>query len=102
MVTLYEDAELSWRANINSWKAIYVPKSIIYHKIGKSIKKEDSKLLYFQRLGIKNITLTVKEYGTLDQKIVFSFVFLNLIISYIILTCLINYRKFIRLMRKTE
>lgn len=102
LVTLYEDAELSWRANKNSWKAIYVPKSIIYHKIGRSIKKEDSKLLYFQRLGIKNITLTVKEYGTLDQKILFSFVFLNLIISYTILACLVNYRKFIRPMRKTE
>ncbi|OPX60226.1 MAG: N-glycosyltransferase [Methanobacterium sp. PtaB.Bin024] len=102
LVTLYEDAELSWRANKNSWKAIYVPKSIIYHKIGRSIKKEDSKLLYFQRLGIKNITLTVKEYGTLDQKMLFIFVFLNLIISYTILACLINYREFIRFMRKTE
>jgi hypothetical protein len=101
LVTQYEDAEFSWRAYINSWKAIYVPQSIVYHKIGRSIKKEDSKLLYFQRLSIKNITSTVKEYGTIKQKILFSFILLKFIITYVILVCLINSRKLINLEKKS-
>jgi GT2 family glycosyltransferase len=102
LVTQYEDAEFSWRAYINSWKAIYVPQSIVYHKIGRSIKKEDSKLLYFQRLSIKNITSTVKEYGTIKQKILFSFILLKFIITYGILVCLINSRKLINLEKKLK
>ncbi len=101
LVTQYEDAEFSWRAYINSWKAIYVPKSIVYHKIGRSIKKEDSKLLYFQRLSIKNITSTVKEYGTSKQKILFSFILINLYISYVILAFVIYTRRLIKFRKKT-
>lgn len=71
-ITSYEDAELSWRANKNSWKAIYVPKSIIYHKGWRSIKKDDSKWFYFWGLSLKNTTLTVKEYGTFYQKTLYS------------------------------
>ena len=71
-ITSYEDAELSWRASKNSWKAVYVPKSIIYHKGWRSIKKDNSKWFYFWGLSLKNTTSTVKEYGTFYQKTIFS------------------------------
>lgn len=84
-ITSYEDAELSWRANKNSWKAQYVPKSIIYHKGERSIKKDDSKLLYFKNLSLNNITLTVKEHGNRRQKILFTFLLIKFVIgSYIV------------------
>ena len=76
-ITSYEDAELSWRANRNLWKAKYVPKSIVYHKISKSIKKDDSEILFYQMLSLKNMTLTVKKYGKLNEKILFTFVIIK-------------------------
>lgn len=71
-ITSYEDAELSWRANKNSWKAFYVPNSVIYHKGWRSIKKDSSKWFYFWGLSLKNVTSTVNEYGTFYQKLQFS------------------------------
>nr|WP_319374969.1 glycosyltransferase family 2 protein [uncultured Methanobacterium sp.] len=71
-VMIYEDAELSWRANKNSWKSIYVPKSIIYHKGERSIKKDNTKWFYFWGLTLKNMTSTVKDYGNIYQKTLFA------------------------------
>lgn len=35
----FEDADLSWRAYKNRWKARYVPTSVVYHKGGGTSKK---------------------------------------------------------------
>jgi Predicted glycosyltransferases len=76
-ITSYEDAELSWRAYKNSWKAVYVPKSIVYHKGERSIRKKNSKLAYFRGLTLKNQTLTVEKYGNLNQKILFALILIS-------------------------
>jgi GT2 family glycosyltransferase len=73
--TGYEDAELSWRSNKNGWKARYVPKSIVYHKRGKSLNKKsvNSKMVLLQ---LQNMVRTAEKYGNLREKLLFSFVIL--------------------------
>lgn len=84
-ITSYEDAELSWRAYRNSWNAIYVPQSIVYHKGERSITKDSTKVSYFRNLSLKNMTITVKEYGNTKQKILFTFLITYFMIgSYIL------------------
>jgi GT2 family glycosyltransferase len=80
-ITSYEDAELSWRANRNHWKAIYVPNSIVYHKGERSTKKDETKILYFQNQSLKNMTSTVKQYGYPYQKIQYTLIILSLMIA---------------------
>ena len=36
---IYEDVDLTFRAVVMGWKCIYLPKSIIYHKVSTTIKK---------------------------------------------------------------
>jgi hypothetical protein len=80
-ITYYEDAELSWRANRNSWEARYVPKSVVFHKGESSIKKDNSKTVYFRNLGLRNMTLTVKLYGTHYQRTLFTLKLLKFLIG---------------------
>lgn len=84
-VTSYEDAELSWRAYRHRWNAKYVPKSIVYHKGEKSITKDSKKVSYFRNLSLKNMTITVKEYGSNTKKVLFTFLIIYFMIgSYIL------------------
>lgn len=84
-ITYYEDAELSWRAYRNSWGAKYVPGSIVYHKGESSIKKDSEKVSYFRNLSLKNMTITVKEYGNNTQKVLFTILIIYFMIgSYIL------------------
>ncbi|HRV76036.1 MAG TPA: glycosyltransferase family 2 protein, partial [Candidatus Saccharimonadales bacterium] len=54
----YEDADLSFRANLAGWKVIYTPKAIVEHEIGASSSKV-SGLAY--KMSVKNqIMLLVK------------------------------------------
>jgi GT2 family glycosyltransferase len=72
-ITLGEDADLSWRAHNRGWKAIYNPKSIIYHKRGKSITKK-SIIPKMTILSLKNTTEYVNRYGNFIQKFQFKLV----------------------------
>lgn len=76
-VTMYEDAELSWRAYKNGWKALFVPSSIVYHKRGSTVKKESKINREVTLLYIRNVATTVKCHGTDPQKIIFFFAFLK-------------------------
>jgi GT2 family glycosyltransferase len=69
-VTLGEDADLSWRAYNKDWKAIYAPKSIVYHKRGRSITKK-SVLPEMTILSTKNTVEYVTRYGNSIQKLLF-------------------------------
>ena len=75
-ITLGEDAELSMRARKFGWKAKFVPKSIVYHKRGKSITKKDviNKMTF---LSTKNITENVLRYGTRKEKVLYSLVLIK-------------------------
>ncbi len=75
-VTLGEDADLSWRAYNNGWKAIYAPKAIIYHKRGRSIAKK-SVLPKMTILSTKNTADYVTRYGTSTHKFLFLLILLK-------------------------
>ena len=72
-VTLGEDADLSWRAYNKDWKAIYAPKSIVYHKRGQSITKK-SVLPKMTILSTKNTVEYVTRYGSTIQKLLYTIV----------------------------
>ncbi len=72
-ITLGEDADLSWRAHNHGWRAIYNPKSIIYHKRGRSITKK-SVIPKMTILSLKNTTEYVSRYGNFIQKLQFKLV----------------------------
>ena len=73
----YEDAELSWRAYINGWKAKYVPGAVVYHKRGKTIRKNKTILHEVMLLTIRNTIITVKRYGTPTQKFLFTILWIK-------------------------
>ena len=52
-VTLGEDADLSWRAHNQGWKATYTPKAVVYHKRGQTITRK-SVLPEMTVLSLKN------------------------------------------------
>jgi GT2 family glycosyltransferase len=75
-ITLGEDADLSWRAYNKGWKATYAPKSIVYHKRGRSITKE-SVLPRMTLLSTKNTTEYVVRNGSNIHKFQYLFVLLK-------------------------
>jgi GT2 family glycosyltransferase len=75
-ITLGEDADLSWRAYNKGWKAIYAPKSIVYHKRGRSITKE-TVLPRMTLLSTKNTTEYVVRNGSKIHKFQYLFVLLK-------------------------
>lgn len=44
---LYEDVDLSFRAQLHGYKCIYVPEAIVYHKVGSSIGHDSSLSIYY-------------------------------------------------------
>lgn len=79
--TQYEDAELSWRAHRQGWKAKFVPLSIVYHKRGAT-KRKDAQIYYQLDVlrNIENVVRTVKRYGTVSQKFLFALSLIKTII----------------------
>jgi GT2 family glycosyltransferase len=75
-VTLGEDADLSWRAYNNDWKAIYAPKAIVYHKRGRSITRK-SVLPEMTTLSTKNTADYVTRYGSSTHKFLFLLILLK-------------------------
>jgi GT2 family glycosyltransferase len=69
-VTLGEDADLSWRAHNQGWKAIYTPNAIIYHKRGQAITKKDV-IPEMTVLSLKNTAEYVSRYGNVKNKLAF-------------------------------
>jgi GT2 family glycosyltransferase len=75
-ITLGEDADLSWRAYNNGWKAVFAPKAIVYHKRGRSITKK-SVLPQMTLLSTKNTTRYVVKNGNTIHKFLYLFVLLK-------------------------
>ena len=76
--TVYEDAELSWRAFRNGWNAKYAPNSIVYHKRGGTRRRRSNNIVYMTNLLlIRNTVTTVKRYGTKTQKMLFTLIWLR-------------------------
>ena len=75
--TVYEDAELSWRAFRNGWNAKYAPNSIVYHKRGGTRRRSNNISYMTNLLLIRNTVTTVKRYGTKTQKMLFTLVWLR-------------------------
>lgn len=67
----YEDADLSWRAYSQGWKAIYSPNSIVYHKRGGTKEKNKRMKAKLSERNLINMIRTVNKHGTYSQKITF-------------------------------
>lgn len=71
---LYEDIDLSFRAQLHGYKCLYIPDAIAYHKCGDSIKKVNKKAMYF---GYRNIEYAyIKNFPT---KLIFFYLIFHLI-----------------------
>lgn len=72
----FEDVDIGWKAWIWGYKVVCVPKSIVYHAGGQTVKKLSS---FIQYHGVKN-TITIRlvnfEIGIAISSIVKFFVFL--------------------------
>lgn len=75
-ITLGEDADLSWRAYNNGWKAVFSPKAIVYHKRGRTITKK-SVLPGMTILSTKNTTRYVVKNGNNSHKFLYLFTLLK-------------------------
>ena len=59
---IYEEDDLSFRAQLAGWKCLYVPDAIVYHKVSGSIGKRSNLAVYYmarniELLWIKNMPL---------------------------------------------
>lgn len=63
---MWEDIDYCINAKRHGYKVVYVPSSVIWHKISASIKKMRAATMYYGRRG--NI-IFIKKYASLPQKI---------------------------------
>ena len=61
---IHEDIDLSLRAQMNSWKVLYVPTAYVYHKVSSSIGKMSPTAVYYtlrntELVRIKNVPLSL-------------------------------------------
>lgn len=76
-IHFYADAELSWRAYQNGWKARFVPSSIVYHKRRSTRRRSRDVTTEVELSYIRNTVATVKRYGTQTQKFLFTLVLIK-------------------------
>jgi len=50
---LYEDVDLSFRAQLQGYKCLYVPGAIVYHKVGSSIGHDSSTSIYYSHRNLE-------------------------------------------------
>lgn len=51
----YEDADLSFRAQLRGWKCLYVPDAIVYHKLNVSIGRVSSEYVYYGQRNVEYV-----------------------------------------------
>lgn len=78
---LYEDVDLSFRAQLKGYKCLYVPEAIVYHKGSGSIVRDSPMSVYYSHRNlewvyIKNMPLRFI-YRTMIQHIVYNFAALS-------------------------
>jgi hypothetical protein len=61
---IHEDTDLNFRAQLNSWKVLYVPTAIVYHKVRSSIGHMSDIAVYYtlrnsEFVRMKNVPLTI-------------------------------------------
>jgi GT2 family glycosyltransferase len=61
---IHEDIDLNFRAQLNGWKALYVPAAIVYHKVRSSIGHMSDTAVYYtlrnsEFVRIKNVPLPI-------------------------------------------
>ncbi len=61
---IFEDTDLNFRAQLNGWKCLYVPRALVYHKVGGSMKNLSAIAAYYsvrndKLVKIKNIPLSI-------------------------------------------
>ena len=66
--SFYEDADLSWRAKKKGWKAVFVPRSVVYHKSGGTVTKDPETKKKFDELRLNNLIRLIKKNGNIIDK----------------------------------
>jgi GT2 family glycosyltransferase len=56
----YEDVEICWRAGVNGWQIVYVPKAICWHHVGSSGRSEEGARFNFRGILKGRLLLAIK------------------------------------------
>lgn len=70
----YEDTDFSMRTKNSGYRCIYVPKSIIYHKISRSTKPGSSSYIYYHTRN--GLALAKRNGSFLNQALIYPYCFL--------------------------
>jgi GT2 family glycosyltransferase len=54
---IYEDVDLSFRAQLRGYECVYVPNAIVYHRYRTSIKKSPTRQVFFSQRNIEFVYL---------------------------------------------
>lgn len=90
----YEDVDLCWRTILSGYDVVYVPKSFIYHKVGRVIKNTDRKRFLLERnklrtilknYELKSLVKILPKYFMQRLLIIFKYSFNKKRLSYILL-----------------
>jgi GT2 family glycosyltransferase len=54
---LYEDMDLSFRAQLQGYKCLYVPKAIVYHKVNSTLGAESAFAVYYGQRNLEYVYL---------------------------------------------
>jgi GT2 family glycosyltransferase len=66
-VMIYEDADLSFRAQLRGHECVYVPGAIVYHRYRVTISKAPSRQVYYSQRNIELVYLKNMPLGLILQ-----------------------------------
>jgi|Deesub1362B_J571_1020462.scaffolds.fasta_scaffold00075_73 hypothetical protein len=78
----YEDAELSWRAYVNGWRAKYVPSAVVYHGKSVSTRKNKETSGFTSEFCTRNVIRTILRHGSATQKMLLVPLLMHYFITY--------------------
>ena len=94
---LYEDVDLSFRAQLKGYKCLYVPEAIVYHKTSMTIRHDSSVSIYY---GHRNLEWVYIQ--NMPSKLLLKTLFSHLIyiiLSFSFFTCRGSLKEFIKAKR---
>jgi len=57
LIAYAEDLDLSFRAQLRGWRCLYVPSSVVYHRMGATYKLESHTKVYLSSRNMLNVVL---------------------------------------------
>jgi GT2 family glycosyltransferase len=73
---LYEDVDLSFRAQLRGYKCLYVPEAVVYHRASSSIGNDSSISVYYSHRNLEWVYIHNMPAGLIKKTILSHFIYI--------------------------